>query len=403
MKNRKDILFSPLRLPNLVLPNRFIRSATYEGWGNADGMPQIDLSGLYLNLARGGVGTLITGFSFISKNGRAMHPGQCGMHSDEMIVPWQKITGHVLSSVPEVKLIMQLAHAGRQTISKATESIPHGVSSRKCTYFRETVEVLDDTTIRAIVTEFADAAWRAKTAGFHGVQIHAAHGYLVHQFLSPWTNTRTDRWAEPTLFLTEVIHAIRRKCGQRCPILVKLSVADDNLPGVRLNDTARTVRLLEQLQIDAVEISYGTMEYAMNIFRGDFPVDLAMELNPLLNRVPRLLRKCWQDWVLHRYLKKIIPFTPNYNVMQAARIKTQTQLPVFAVGGIRSLENMVNCVTLHGLDAVGLCRPLICEPDLPSKLQNGSSDCSQCLNCNLCTIHCDSQEPLKCYQKGKHK
>lgn len=394
-----DALFSELRLRNMTLPNRIIRSATYEGWGEADGTPRSELADVYSELARGGVGTIITGFVFISQEGRAMHPGQCGIDSDEKIAPWRRIVESVRKTNPEVKLIMQIAHTGRQTRRQITGVPLVGASDRPCTYFRQRPHALDDSSIADIIREFAYAAYRAKKAGFDAVQIHAAHGYLIHQFLSPWTNTRTDRWADCPLLLEEVIQAVRSKCGYDFPVLVKLSAADDNSPGIRVEDTIETVKRLERLEIDAVEISYGTMEYALNIIRGAVPIDAVLRVNPMFNRIPGLFKSLWKKFCAPAYLRQFIPFEQDYNLEAASRIWSETELPIIAVGGIRTLESMVGIISDFNIDAVALCRLLICEPDIPRKILSGEFTKSKCTNCNLCAIYCDSRQPLRCYRK----
>jgi 2,4-dienoyl-CoA reductase-like NADH-dependent reductase (Old Yellow Enzyme family) len=369
--------------------------------GDSRGYPRAELAGIYSDLARGGVGTIVTGFAFISQAGRAMQPAQCGIDADDKIEPWADIVAEVKSHAPDVRLFMQLAHTGRQTRREATGLPVVGASSKRCSYFRQRVTVLDDAGIKTIIAEFGSAARRAQQSGFDGVQIHAAHGYLVHQFLSPWTNTRKDRWGERPLFLQETLRAVKATCGEDYPILVKLSAADDNSPGLRVEDTIGVVKAIESLGVDAVEISYGTMECALNIIRGACPVDLVLKVNPLLNRIPSLIRGIWKLFRAKAYLRKFIPFQENYNVESAARIKAETSLPVSVVGGIRTKAGLLDCVTKHGLDAVSLCRPLIAEPDWPAKLRDGRAERSTCTNCNLCTIYCDSLRSLRCYGRRK--
>lgn len=387
-------LFTPLPLRNITLKNRIVRSATYEGLGKPDGTPRPELGALYRRLAQGGSGTLITGFVFISQIGRAMQPGQCGIDSDAKADAWKTIIEPIKRDFPETALIMQLAHTGRQTRSSVTGQPAVGVSDRPCSYFRQRVHVLSGKEIETIIGEFAAAAKRAQGAGFEGVQLHAAHGYLIHQFLSPWTNNRSDRWGEPTAFLEATIRAVKTACGEHFPVLLKLSAADDNTPGIRLENTIEILRRIAPLEIDAVEISYGTMEHALNIMRGDCPVELALEINPLFNQIPRPLRALWRRFRAPAYTRHFIPFSPNYNLDAAAQIKEQTGVPVLAVGGFRDADSMAAAVAEGRTDAVSLCRPLIIDPDWPLKIAQGGR--SSCTNCNRCTIYCDAPEPTRC-------
>jgi 2,4-dienoyl-CoA reductase-like NADH-dependent reductase (Old Yellow Enzyme family) len=394
-----ESLFAPLRLRNITLNNRILRSATYEGMADPYGMPCSKLTRLYSDLARGGAGTIITGFVYVSPAGRAMQPGQCGIDTDQKSEAWKRIVGKVKNDFPDTRLFMQLAHAGRQTRSSATGLPVYGVSAKKCTFFRQPVHVLTGREIELVAGDFGRAALRAKMAGFDGVQLHAAHGYLIHQFLSPWTNSRGDRWGSRHVFLEETIRSVRAFCGPEFPLLIKLSAADDTTPGVRVQDTIETVRRMETLDIDAVEISYGTMEYALNIIRGACPVDLALRINPLFNTTPRIVRRLWKLFRERAYTSRFIPFEKNYTLEAAFRIKQATSLPVIAVGGIRDTQSMLAALNIYGLAAISLCRPLICEPDLPHKIKAGLTTESACTNCNVCTINCDGPHTVQCYQR----
>ena len=390
----KQILFTPIRLKNITLPNRFVRSATYEGMADDAGRPDMRLADLYCELAGNNVGTIITGFCFISQQGRAMHPAQAGISYDELIEPWRRIVQRVKETCPGTKLIMQLAHTGRQTLSKVTGQKAVGPATKKCSYFKESVKPLSESQIEAIVEEFAYAAERAQKAGFDGVQIHAAHGYLIHQFLSPDTNIRNDKWTDRNLFLYEILKSVRQKCGENYPIMLKLSHSDDKT--LTVNHTIETIRTIEEY-IDAVEISYGTMELALNIFRGGCPVDLILRINPLFNNIPIIFRKMWKYIFLNRYLKKFKPFTENYNLSAAIEISRKVNVPVFPVGGIRTLQSMVDIIRADHLPAVSMCRPFISEPNLVQKILEGSWHKSDCTHCNKCAIYCDADQCLQCY------
>jgi len=390
----KEKLFTPLALKNITLSNRFIRSATYEGFADGDGIVRAELADVYCELAGNGTGTIITGFCFISREGRAMHPGQAGIDRRECIEPWSVITARVKKANPETKLIMQLAHTGRQTRTDVTGCEVVSPGSKRCGYFKQKVRVLTDGEIERIVDGFGKAAKRALRAGFDGVQIHAAHGYLIHQFLSADTNNRKDRWADRNLFLVEVLKAVKRYCGESFPVLLKLSHSDDR--SLTTDDTIETVNAVEKY-IDAVEISYGTMEYALNIFRGGCPVDTVLKVNPLFKRIPGLVRWFWKRWYMGSYLKKFKPFSENYNLDGAVKISKHTNIPVIPVGGTRSVKSMIDIIANKELAAVSLCRPFICEPELVKRIADGVWQKSKCTNCNLCAIHCDSKNSLRCY------
>ena len=183
--------------------DRIIRSATLENFADEEGVPDPALAvPLYAALS---APTVITGFMAVSPDGRAMQPRQAGMWNDAQRDAWARIVAEVRRARPQVRLIAQLAHAGLQTTRPGALSPSGGRSP----YFRNRSRAMTADDIRRVADDFAPAAARARQAGFDGVQIHAAHGYLVHQFLSPATNRRRDEWGDPGRFLADILRAVR--------------------------------------------------------------------------------------------------------------------------------------------------------------------------------------------------
>jgi 2,4-dienoyl-CoA reductase-like NADH-dependent reductase (Old Yellow Enzyme family) len=234
----------------------------------------------------------------------------------------------------------------------------------------------------------------AQQAGFDGVQIHAAHGYLIHQFLMKSVNHRCDLFRDGKHFLELILLGIQKRCGDRFPVLVKVS-------GSAGSGFTDLIRFLDSQPVAAIEISYGTMDAALNIMRGDVPDELVLKYNPVLKAKGRLDR-WFKRTLLFPVLKSTLaPFTPAYNLIYAKIAKRHTTLPIICVGGIRKGSEMKTLVETEGIDFVGLCRPFICEPDFAVKLRRNENAVSRCVNCNGCTIMCDSGLPTRCYRQER--
>lgn len=396
------MLFTELRLAHLTLRNRVVRSATYEGYGGADGLPRPELGRVYEQLAQHHVGTIVTGFAYVSQRGRAMHPAQTSIASDATVPAWRRVLEPVRALSDSTVMLLQIAHAGLQTLERMTGVRPIAPSARRSPYFGERARAMSERDINETIDEFAQAAFRAKTAGFDGIQIHAAHGYLVHQFLSPYLNRRSDRWGTDRLkFFEEVVRAIRARCGSEYPIFVKLSVPDGHRSGIDVSLACHYVSRMAELGIEAVEVSYGTMDSALDIFRGGLPVERAFRYNPFYNNRPRWALALAKRFVIPKVRRQLIPFTENYNLPAATAIKAASRLPVIVVGGLRRLDAMNEILSDGNADAVALCRPLICEPDLIARFRDQRSRASRCSNCNSCAIMCDAATELRCYQPRK--
>ncbi len=380
--------FNPLCLKNIKLKNRFVRSATYEGMSDKYGFPNPELGLLYEELISNDIAMIITGFCYISKTGRSMQPYQCGIDNDNKISAWKDLLSKARQNT-STPIIMQLAHSGRQTIESITQQNVISSTKKRSSYFKSKPKIMSEKDIQKVIKEFGDAALRAKKAGFDGIQLHAAHGYLIHQFVSSKINNRKDKWGKDKfLFLYEIIKDVRTKCGSYYPIFLKISAEDEWL-SYQLNN----------LDIEAIEISYGTMDEAFNIFRGSLPLKRILEYNPFIAKQSKLKKILWEKLFFPIIKLKQIPFSENYNRYFAKKLKKFIKIPIILVGGIRSIDSIQDIIQSKDANAVSLCRPLICEPNLIKKFKNNLSIKSKCSNCNCCAIMCDSNNQLKCYRR----
>ena len=343
--------------------DRIIRSATLENFADEEGVPDPALAvPLYAALS---APTVITGFMAVSPDGRAMQSRQAGMWNDAQRDAWARIVAEVRRARPQVRLIAQLAHTGLQTTRPGALSPSGGRSP----YFRNRSRAMTADDIRRVADDFASAAARARQAGFDGVQIHAAHGYRVHQFLSPATNRRRDEWGDPGRFLADILRAVRDATPRPFALWVKVGPDAEALTTDRIADALAP--LAADGLFDLAEVSFGTMDRALDIFRGSCPLDLILRENPLYRRrVPRLFAPLWKRLAAPILMRRFRPFTPAYNLDAALRA---------------------------GADSVSLCRPFLREPGFAERLRRDPAARSRCANCNRCAIACDGSLPTCCH------
>ena len=255
-------LFESAHINTMSLANRFVRSATWEGLATVDGAVTPELVEAIGALARGGVGLIISSHAYVRPDGQA-GPRQLGAYKDELVPGLRRMATAAREN--GAKMVLQLAHAGCFAAEELTGTTPLAVSAAVESDDPPGRE-LSATGIRDLVRAFADAARRAKAAGFDGVQIHAAHGYLLSQFLSPRFNRRTDAYGggirQRSRASVEVIEAVREVLGRDTPLLVKMNCRDWAEGGLELDDAIQAAVLLQEAGADAIEISSGLPRFS---------------------------------------------------------------------------------------------------------------------------------------------
>jgi 2,4-dienoyl-CoA reductase-like NADH-dependent reductase (Old Yellow Enzyme family) len=282
MNPNNRVLFSSRSIGNVEIKNRFVRSATFESAANDDGTIGDDYINLYHVLAKGEIGLIITGMIYTSIDGKG-YPRQAGLHSDQTIGGLSDMT----KSVHETgsKIFAELCHGGRQSLVQGLRPMAPS-AGRPDIIYRVYPKTMTSNEILNVIKTFGSAAKRAKQANFDGVQIHAAHGYLLSQFLSPFFNRRRDQWGGSSEkrfnLLRHVFQSVKESAGSAYPTIVKINVEDYTpKPGLSLAESAEHVQRLVELGVDAVEISCGTLAFsAFNQFRGNVPVQALAKVMP---------------------------------------------------------------------------------------------------------------------------
>jgi len=363
-------LFEKNTLNGMQLSNRFVRSATREGMAADNGAVTPRLMETFNALAEGGVGLIISGSSYVHPYGQG-GPGQLGVYKDELIPGLREMTASVHERGG--RIVMQLTHAGYYAAENLTGHPPLVVSDFESLAKspRREATIQD---IQEVVSAFGDAAGRAKSAGFDGVQIHSAHGYFLSEFLSPKFNKRTDEYggsiSNRARIHLEIYRAIRRVVGSDYPILMKMNCRDFDENGLTLDDSVQAASLLADAGLDAIEVS------------GGLPTSGA--LAPIRTGINSVEREAYFKEEIRAFRKAV-------------------SIPLILVGGIRSFEVAEKIIDDELADYVSLCRPLIREPDLINRWKAGDHRKAECISDNLCLkpalegmgVYCVSREREK--------
>ncbi|OQY52869.1 MAG: hypothetical protein B6230_01675 [Desulfobacteraceae bacterium 4572_89] len=347
-----NIMGRPWKMGKLEIKNRLVRSATDEALADEDGAPTQGLTNALVELARGGAGLIIAGTAYISREGRWGRNGT-GMDNDRLIKPLSRLCEEVQKAGGI--LAAQLLYCGSTINPEILEEKQalFGPSAMIDPVIGHPVLELTRDHILGIVDDYAKAVARVKKAGFQAVQIHAAHGYLINQFLSQSRNLRKDEYGGPlknrALLLYQVYEAIQGTVGRDFPIFIKMSSYDGFPGGVEPDEAALVASELDAMGISAIEVSAGTPEGAK--------------------------KRGW-DHI------RPAPFSEGSLLKYALEIKEKVNCPVISVEGWR--DPLKISKALEKIDAVSMSRPFIREPDLANRWLNGDLSPALCISCNKC-------------------
>ncbi len=341
-----SVLFEPLKIGRMEIRNRFIRSATTSYWSDKQGIIRSEIIDLYRKLAEGGVGLIVKGHLYVEYSGKA-HIGMAGISNDYHVQKLRELTTTVHKNGG--KIVAQLNHGGIYSIVDRAGPSEYMVRGSK-------TRALSPGEIHDIIEAFGDAAGRAMTAGFDGVQIHGAHGYLISQFLSRLSNTRTDEWGgnldNRLRFLLKVYDAIRTRVGDSVPVMLKMNCDDFSPNGFTIEDGIKVAKAMCKRGLQVIEVSGGGIGMQKDLRARAYSPDQELAEASFAGH--------------------------------AAKIRKATQpFPLALVNGIRSLKCMEAIIYKDLADLISMSRPFIKEPDLVKRLEAGQ-EASTCTSCGIC-------------------
>lgn len=402
MSERSDsIVFSPGLIGSVEIKNRLVRSATMENGATPDGEVTRQLVDMYRRLAEGGAGLIVTGFMNVHLRYRA--PGRAmRLDKDDFIPGVKKIADTVHDNGRDARVMAQIHLPGRQTPhpedaetmmpyippsvlahiartgkmpepEKGRHPEPVGPSPVYDTLFKRTPRELTADEIDEIIDAFAESIRRVEEAGFDGVQFHAAHGWLLSSFLSPYTNQRKDQFGGSTenraRIVTEIYRRGRARVAADFPILIKMNTTDFMPGGMDVDEAARLGTIFQKTGFAAIETSGGMWEC---LPRGEDALGFPAVLLP-------------ESWTGIKG-----PDREAYFLNSGEAVKRRTGGVVILVGGNRSFERAESILQTGAIDFISMARPFIRQPDLPNLWLIGEKNKSACISCNACLPMGDS-------------
>ncbi|QIA65129.1 NADH:flavin oxidoreductase [Vibrio astriarenae] len=358
-----SILFSPARIGNMTLKNRFVRSATWENMATETGHMTDKLYDIYQELAEGDVGLIVTGYANIVPEEKP-NAGMMGIYDDSFIPEYKKLTELVHHH--DSKIVMQIAYGGTKTTYNVGERVIFAPSDIPERGTQTQGQAMSKGDIEYIVDAFAHACLRAKKSGFDGVEIHAAHTYLINQFLSPYYNRRDDEYGgsleNRMRFLMEIYNKTRELVGRDFPILVKLTATEFFEGGLTFEETREICKVLEAVGVDAIIVSGNIHGNASKMVGDKFDGYTLQE-----------------EGYFHEY---------------GDVISRDIEIPVITVGGLNDYHAAEDIANRTNIQFFAFSRPLLAEPKLIKRWKDGDFapvDCERCSKCrtkrgNFCVV-----------------
>lgn len=371
-----SLLFTPVTLGPLTLRNRSIRSAAFESMcpGN---VPSPQLLDYHRSVAAGGVGMTTVAYAAVTRSGLSFDR-QLWMRP-EIVLGLRELTDAVHAEGAAASI--QLGHCGNMSHKSICGCLPVGASSGFNLYSPTFVRGLRADELPEMAKAYGRSVCLAREAGFDAVEIHAGHGYLISQFLSPSTNHRKDEFggtlANRMRFMEMVMEEVMKAAGNDMAVLVKMNMRDGFRGGMELDESLQVARKLQELGAHALVLSGGFVSKApMYVMRGEMPI-----------RTMTHYMTCW--WLKYgvrlvgKYMIPSVPFREAYFLEDALKFREALDIPLVYVGGLVSRQKIEEVLN-HGFEAVQMGRALLNEPDFVNRMRREENARCNCRHSNYC-------------------
>ncbi len=369
-------LFTPVNIGPVTLRNRAIRSAAFEGMcpGNS---PSQQLKDYHVSVAQGGVGMTTLAYASVTRNGLSF-PRQLWMRR-EIVEPLRDITDAIHRA--GAKASIQLGHCGNMSHKSTAGETPISATGRFNIYSPTPVRRMRDDEIIAMSRSFGDAVRLARDAGMDCVEIHAGHGYLISQFLSPYTNRRRDRWGgsldNRMRFMRLCMEEVMKAAGNDIGVVVKTNMRDGFKGGVDIDEGILIAKELENLGAHALVLSGGFVSKApMYVMRGEMPI----------GALTHYMDTWWLKYGVRMFGRMMIPSVPYrecYFLDDAREFRKELKMPLIYVGGCSTREGIERALD-EGFEAVQMARALLTMPDFVNRMKQEGLESSGCEHVNYC-------------------